>query len=155
MVHKEHGSEVIQFVLVVPLFLFLLFFAIQIACSFFTLQLASSELTQASMRMNTSGLIAAKDKDAFVKSEILGSSSQLVSERLDVTDAKVSTSKTKLNNSVGGSLDVSQNTSSSTCTATVTYSVPMVFLAPGFPHTLTRHLEWVCIDNHTIETKVS
>ncbi len=155
MRESERGGEVVQFVIVAPLFLALLFSCVQVACTVFSTQLVSSEIVQACLQMDTGGLVAAPNKEAFVKSQIIGSSTQLVAENLSVEGVKVAARRTHATRQAEEGETLLSKTAGSDFSCEVSYRVPSVFACIGVPQTLSRHVVWTSVDERVIEARAS
>ncbi len=150
---SERGSEVVQFVVAMPLFLALLFSCMQVACTVFTCQLISSEIVQACLEMDTGGLAIASNKEAFVKAQIIGASTQLAEENLSVSNVTIAARKTTSAREAGGGETLSSRTSGSNFTCDVSYQVPGLFACVGLPQVLSRHVAWTSVDERVIEAR--
>lgn len=155
MHESERGSEVVQFVIVIPLFLALLFSCVQVACTVFSTQLVSSEIVQACLQMDTAGLAVAPNKEEFVKSQIIGSATQLVEKNLVVRNVTVASRKTTAAREAGGGETLSSNTRGSDFSCDISYQVPGIFSCVGLPQTLSRHVVWTSVDERVIEARAS
>lgn len=150
---SERGGEVVQFVIVVPLFFALLFSCVQVACTAFSTQLISSEIVQACLQMDTGGLVVAPDKETFVKSQIIGSSTQLVEKNLDVRNVAVAAGRANAAYEAGGGRTLATDTRGSEFSCDVFYQVPGIFACVGLPQTLSRHVVWKSVDERVIEAR--
>lgn len=83
MVVDERGSESVQFSFAAVLLIVVAFGIMQAAMMNAAAIMLSSELTQACMRIDVSGLRTASDKESFVAEQILDESAQL--RRSDLT----------------------------------------------------------------------
>lgn len=83
MVLDERGSESVQFSFAAVLLIVVAFGIMQMAMMNAAAIMLSSELTQACMRIDVSGLRTASDKESFVAEQILDESAQL--RRSDLT----------------------------------------------------------------------
>ncbi len=153
MSESERGGEIVQFVIATPLFLALLFSCVQVACTMFSTQLVSSEVVQACLQMDTGGLTIAPDKEAFVKSQIIGSSTQLVAKNLSVKDVKIAPRKTRASRRAGGGETLSSNTAGTDFSCEISYRVPGIFACVGMPQTLSRQVVWTSVDERVIEAR--
>lgn len=91
MSRRELGSEIVQFVCVMPLLLAVVFGIIQVTLTMFSAEVFFSEVSQASLRIDTAGLVAAADKERFVADEIIGQVSQLDASSIEVKNVVVKT----------------------------------------------------------------
>ncbi len=151
----ETGSEIVQFVCVLPLFLMVVFGIIQVAVAMFSAEVLSSELSQASIRIDTAGLVSATDKNRFVADEIIGQVSQLNPDALQVCNASVNTTRS------GSTWEERNGTLQTRKTDTkvsfdVSYSVPTFVALPGWQTVeLKRHVSFDIDNQKAVEVQVS
>lgn len=150
----ERGSEVVQFVVVLPLLLLVVFAVVQIGGMTLVTSQLSSEITRACRQLDIAGLERAADKEAFLEAEILGASSQLKAELLQVDhvnwrrEAKRSTDE-------GQALAIEQRTTAVMLSYNVRYEMPSLMQAPGLSgHVLMRTVESTFVEGRTIEVEV-
>ena len=89
MVLDERGSESVQFSFAAVLLIVVAFGIMQMAMMNAAAIMLSSELTQACMRIDVSGLRTASDKESFVAEQILDESAQLRRSDLTVSGVRV------------------------------------------------------------------
>ena len=92
MVLDERGSESVQFSFAAVLLIVVAFGIMQMAMMNAAAIMLSSELTQACMRIDVSGLRTASDKESFVAEQILDESAQLRRSDLTVLGVRALTS---------------------------------------------------------------
>ena len=92
MVLDERGSESVQFSFAAVLLIVVAFGIMQMAMMNAAAIMLSSELTQACMRIDVSGLRTASDKESFVAEQILDESAQLRRSDLTVSGVRMESS---------------------------------------------------------------
>ena len=92
MVLNERGSESVQFSFAAVLLIVVAFGIMQMAMMNAAAIMLSSELTQACMRIDVSGLRTASDKESFVAEQILDESAQLRRSDLTVSGVRMESS---------------------------------------------------------------
>ena len=87
----ERGSEIVQFAVVVPLLMLVVFATVQLGGMTLVANQLSSEITRACRQFDVGGFERATDKEAFVEEGIVGASSQLRPNSLHVERGAVGT----------------------------------------------------------------
>ena len=144
---SDFGSEVVQFTLVVPLLLAVMFAVVYAACYVVSALVLDSELSQACSRFDTVGLVAAKDKPGFIAEEIIDESSQLSSSNIQVSNVDVSVQKRSL---TSGQDALEQHVRATTIAFDVAYRLPVSMGIPGLSNAeLAKHV--VCeVENERV-----
>lgn len=123
MVRDESGSEVVQFVFAVMALMLLLFGAVYVTRYATSALILSSELSQACLRLDTSGLLAAADKQRYLAEEIAGESSQLALDAITINGVRVHAHE----KNVASSWGVEQRASIVSVSFDVSYGLPVGF----------------------------
>ena len=87
---RERGSEMVQFLVVVPLVLLVLAAALQVGAVMLSIDRLTADVTRACRQLDAAGLSLAADKERFVKDELLGAATQLQPDLLTVRDVRLS-----------------------------------------------------------------
>ncbi len=154
MFRKEEGSELVQFVCVMPLLLALVFGIIQVAVVMFSAEVFFSEVSQASLRIDTAGLVAAGDRERFVADEIVGQATQLDASSLVVKNVVVSTRRD------GSAWDEAEGALKTRLVVTdvsfdALYAPSSISAIPGWPSGgFSRHISFSCNDERAVEVRV-
>lgn len=150
----DRGSEVVQFALAAPLVLFVLFAIVQVAGMMLSANQVTSEITRACRQLDVAGLERATDKEGFVKAEILGASTQLKGENLQVENVRMQSNQAVSK----GRLDegaIEERTSTTRLSYDMSYEVPNILAFPGLSkRTLARHVECSFLDERAIEVSL-
>ena len=134
----ERGSEVVQFVIVLPLLLAVVFSIVQLAGMTLAASQLSSEITRACRQLDAAGFELAANKERFIEEGILGASTQLDPARLHVEHVSWTSERTKREQPV---YDVS-------------YLLPAVADLPGLAgRVLKRHVRCSFVDGRAIEIR--
>lgn len=154
MARDETGSEIVQFVCVLPLFLAVVFGIVQVTSAMFSVQAFSSELEQASIRIDTAGLAAASDKERFVKDQIIGEVTQLQPDALEVRNVTLQAQRGGSTwSETGGALQT--RVVQSGVSFDVTYRAPTFLALPGWQDVeLSRHVTFSIDDQKAVEVQV-
>ena len=155
MLRNESGTEIVQFALVLPLFFAVVFGIVQVVSAMFSVEVLSSELAQASMRIDTAGLAAAPDKGAFVVDQIVGNATQLNRDALKVENVVLKSNRGGSTwNEPGGNLQT--RTVGTKVSFDVSYRAPTFLAIPGWRDVvLTRHVSCAIDDQKAVEVQVS
>lgn len=152
---SERGSEIVQFVVAVPLLLFAVFIVVQVGGMTLAASQVSSELSQAGRRMDAAGLARASDKEAFVKAEIVGAATQLRPDRLRVERVRVEDGRRRFSSDRADGMSIEQRTSSIVLSYDVFYDLPSMLDAPGLSNqTLRRHVRCEIVSGKAVEVEV-
>lgn len=150
----EQGSEVVQFVVTLPLLLLVVFAVVQIGGMTLATSQLSSEITRACRQLDVAGLERAANKEAFIESEILGASSQLKAESLQV-DNVIWQRKAHRSTGEGKTLALEQRTAAVELSYNVRYELPSLLQVPGLSESvLVRKVESSLVEGRTIEVEV-
>ena len=154
MFRRESGSEIVQFVCVMPLLLAIVFGIIQVALTMFSAEVFFSEVSQASLRIDTAGLVAAVDKERFVADEIVGQVSQLDAASIEVKNVVVGTRRD------GMAWDEAEGGLKTRLVATdvsfdALYRPASIIVIPGWSNEgFSRHVSFSCNDVRAVEVQV-
>ena len=152
---SERGSEVVQFALVAPLLLFALFGIVQVGGMMLAASQVSSDITRACRQMDLAGLRLASDKEAFVKAGILGASTQLIPENLQVERVRLESAQTRVTRLLGEGDSAEQRTATARLSYDVRYEVPSILDVPGLSgRTFSRHVDCSYVEGRVIEVEV-
>lgn len=153
----ERGSEIVQAVVAVPLLLLIVFSVVQAAGMMLTVSRVSTDITRACWQLDTAGLALAGDKEAFVKSELLGAATQLQADRLSVDSVVLSFASDEGQfGTTEGNLSVAQRTSVAQASFDVAYDLPVLAAIPGLDErTITRHVACARTEGRIVEVEVS
>ena len=144
----ERGSEVVQFVIVLPLLLAVVF-SIVLAAS----QL-SSEITRACRQLDAAGFELAANKERFVEEGILGASTQLDPARLHVEHVSWTSERTKREQPVRDGGAIEEQSTVIEASYDVSYLLPAVADLPGLAgRVLKRHVRCSFVDGRAIEIR--
>ncbi|WP_080802078.1 TadE/TadG family type IV pilus assembly protein [Arabiibacter massiliensis] len=151
---KEQGGEIVQFVVALPLLLLVVFSVIQLGTMTFAASRLSSEITRACRQLDVSGLERAVDKEGFVKSEILGASSQLREAALQVSDVRWRREERRSAGDTGdGALE--ERTVSVALSYRVRYELPSFVQVPGLSgQELSREVRAAIVEGRVVEVEV-
>lgn len=155
MRESEQGSEVVQFALVVPLLLFLLFSIMQIGGMILSANQVSSEITRACRQLDVAGLQRAVDKEGFVKRGIMGASTQLKGEYLQVNDVRMRSENMSSSGAYEGAGAIEQRTATMKLSYDMSYEVPSFLAFPGLAdRRFVRHVECSYVAGRAIEVSM-
>lgn len=167
MSDRERGSEIVQFVIAVPLVLLVLFAVVQTGAMMLSVNRLTADLTRACRQMDTAGLSLAADKEAFVAGELLGFATQLRPEQLHVSGVVLearedgrSSDPAQAGAAVGGMGDgfssVAQRSDVAQMSFDVAYELPALAALPGLEHqTISRHVLCMRVEGRIVEVEVS
>ncbi len=162
MNERERGSEVVQAAVVLPLVLLVVFAVVQVGGMMLSTHRLTADLVRVSRQMDIGGLVLAGDKEAYLKSQLLGPRSQLQSERLRVENVELKLeqrgqgarpSKTK---EVLGSDSflpfIEQRIQVVKVSFNVAYDLPSMVVIPGLSgQTIMRHLDCTSVESRVVE----
>lgn len=151
---SEKGSETVQFVVAAPLLLVILFSVMQVGGMMLAASQVSSEVTRASRQLDVAGFEQAADKGAFVKSEVLGSVTQLKPDNLRIDNVAWRTKQERSRSPhEGGALE--QRTTVTAVSYDVSYLLPVIAELPGLKdRTIARHVDCMLVDGRVIEVEL-
>lgn len=150
----ERGSEVVQFVVALPLLLLVVFAVVQLGGMTLAASQLSSEITRACRQLDVAGLERAADKEVFLKEEILGASTQLRAESLHVEHVSWRRAATRSSGEETG-LAIEQRTTAVELSYYVRYELPSLIQLPGLSgQMLVRKVESSLVEGRTIEVEV-
>lgn len=149
---SERGSEIVQFVVVLPLLLAMLFSIMQLAGMMLATSQVSSEITRACRQLDVVGFQRAADKERFVKDGILGASTQLDPDRLSVGGVTWAYEKRTQRQDVEDGSVLEQEALVAIASYDVRYRLPAIADLPGLTgKVLERHVRCSLVDGRTIE----
>lgn len=152
---SERGSEVVQFVVTVPLLLFVVFAVVQVGGMTLAVSQVSSELTQAGRQLDVAGLELASDKEAFVKAGVMGASTQLKGDRLRVERVRVKQGGSRFVREASDGMSIEQRTTSIVLSYDVSYDLPSFLDVPGLAdQVLRRHVEAEFVSGRAVEVEM-
>lgn len=161
---RERGSEMVQFLVVVPLVLLVLAAALQVGAVMLSIDRLTADVTRACRQLDAAGLSLAADKERFVKDELLGAATQLQPELLTVRDVRLSFDS-DANSSLAlahpgsvedGLLVIEERTSNGHFSFDVAYELPSLAAIPGMEHrSIARHVECARTEGRVVEVEVS
>ncbi|MEG0417419.1 pilus assembly protein [Gordonibacter sp.] len=162
----ERGSEVVQAVVAVPLVLLVVFAVVQMGGMMLSTHRLSADLVRACRQMDTAGLLLAGDKEAYLKSELLGPASQLQPERLRVEHVEFKLDQREGSENVPGTTEASpsggrlssigQRTSIAKVSFDVVYEMPSLMAFPGLSgQAVSRHLACTRVEGRVVEVEVN
>lgn len=155
MRRSDEGSEVVQFVVAVPLLLLVVFGTAQAGGAMLASSQVSSELTRACRQFDVTGLLMAPDRESFVEEGILGASTQLVPGNLSVRNVRAGVSEDRRQGLLGASA-IDQRSSVVSLSYDVEYRVPSIAAFPGMTgQVLSRHVSCSYADGRVVEIGVS
>ncbi len=152
MVVDERGSESVQFSFAAVLLLVVAFGIMQAAMMNAAAIMLSSELTQACMRIDVSGLRAASDKESFVAEQILDESAQLRRSDLTVSGVRVESNAREDAFSVSG---VSSRTALTSVSYDVSYRAPISLSGLRDGGRLSRRVACAVVDERVTEVSLA
>lgn len=148
----DRGSEVVQFVLAVPLLLFMVFAIIQLGGMMLSANQLSADISRACRQLDVVGFESALNKETFIKEGILGKSTQLKESNLQVSAVQSKKDEQCLTGRLPDQGLVEQRTATTTLTYDVGYAVPSFLAVPGLSDgLLSRHVTCVYVDGRAIE----
>lgn len=156
---NEEGSELVQFVCAFVCFFILLFSALQLSVVALSVNELNSDISRACRRIDSEGLLAAYNKNEFVKASILRNSDSLVDGNLQITRAAVKTSKSQgellgqsATDKVTRAGRLQGHRQETTMSCEVTYQIPVLFQIPGFSSwELKRAIRCNYVDGKAVE----
>lgn len=150
----ERGSEVVQFVIAMPLLLAVLFSIMQLAGMTLAASQVSSEITRACRQLDAAGFELAADKERFVKEGILGASTQLDPERLHVERVCWASERTNGERPVRDGGVIEERATMVAVSYDVRYRLPAIADLPGLTgRVLERHVQCTFTDDRVIEIR--
>lgn len=152
MVVDERGSESVQFSFAAVLLLVVAFGIMQAAMMNAAAIMLSSELTQACMRIDVSGLRAASGKESFVAEQILDESAQLRRSDLTVSGVRVESNAREDAFSVSG---VSSRTALTSVSYDVSYRAPISLSGLRDGGRLSRRVACAVVDERVTEVSLA
>ena len=152
MVVDERGSESVQFSFAAVLLLVVAFGIMQAAMMNAAAIMLSSELAQACMRIDVSGLRAASDKESFVAEQILDESAQLRRSDLTVSGVRVESNAREDAFSVSG---VSSRTALTSVSYDVSYRAPISLSGLRDGGRLSRRVACAVVDERVTEVSLA
>lgn len=152
MVLDERGSESVQFSFAAVLLIVVAFGIMQMAMMNAAAIMLSSELTQACMRIDVSGLRTASDKESFVAEQILDESAQLRRSDLTVSGVRMESSAREDAFSASG---VSSRTTLTSVSYDVSYKAPLSLFGLRDGGRLSRHVACAVVDERVTEVSLA
>ena len=152
MVFDERGSESVQFSFAAVLLIIVAFGIMQAVMMNAAAIMLSSELTQACMRIDVSGLRAASDRESFVAGQILDEFSQLRRSDLSVSGVKVESTAREDALPAGG---LSSRTASTLVSYDVSYKAPISLAGFREGGRLSRHVTCAVVDERVTEVSLA
>lgn len=152
MVVDERGSESVQFSFAAVLLIVVAFGIMQAAMMNAAAIMLSSELTQACMRIDVSGLRTASDKESFVAEQILDESVQLRRSDLTVSGVRVESNAREDAFSASG---VSSRTALTSVSYDVSYKAPISLSGLRDGGRLSRHVACAVVDERVTEVSLA
>ncbi len=150
----ERGSEVVQFVIVLPLLLVVLFSIMQLAGMTLAASQVSSEITRACRQLDVAGFELAADKERFIEEGILGASTQLDPDRLQVDRVGWTSERTKREGAVRDGGVIEEQATVVEASYDVRYRLPAIADLPGLTgRVLERHVQCSFVDGRAIEIR--
>lgn len=151
----ERGSEIVQFVIVMPFLLFMVFAVVQVGGTMLTINQITADLTRACRQIDAAGLSLAVDKEAFVRSELLGTATQLDESRLHISQITVSAEDEVGSHETSDAVSsIVQRTGVARISFDLAYDVPSLLAFPGLmDQRVTRHVEFSQTPDRVIEVE--
>lgn len=150
----ERGSEVVRFVIVLPLLLAVVFSIVQLAGMTLAASQLSSEITRACRQLDATGFELAANKERFVEEGILGASTQLDPARLHVEHVSWTSERTKREQPVRDGGAIEEQSTVIEASYDVSYLLPAVADLPGLAgRVLKRHVRCSFVDGRAIEIR--
>ena len=150
----ERGSEIVQFAVVVPLLMLVVFATVQLGGMTLVANQLSSEITRACRQFDVGGFERATDKEAFVEEGIVGASSQLRPNSLHVERVRWER-QMQQNRGASGDGSIEQRTTRLALSYDVRYELPSVLDVPGLSgQSLERSVTSVFCEGRAIEVEV-
>lgn len=151
---SERGSEIVQFVVAVPLLLLVMFSIMQIGGMMLATSQVSSQVTRACRQLDVGGFERATDKATFVRREVLGSVTQLRPENLQVDHVEWQRRQERSSGSHDEGV-LEQRTSVASISYDVAYRLPAIADLPGLSgRTIARHVDCSLVDGRVIEVEL-
>lgn len=152
----ERGSEVVQFVVAVPLVLLVVFGTAQVSATVLSSAQLSSEITRACRLVDGVGIAQAPNKGEFIKAQIIGASTQLDAASIAVANVQMAQSDLPSSVEEGVIGAVRREGSIVSLSYDVSYRVPSIVSLPGYSdQTLYRHVRCSVASGRVVELEVS
>lgn len=156
MNEQERGSEIVQFVVTVPLLLLALFATMQVGGMMLAISQVSSDIATACRQIDAAGLELAADKEAFLKSELLGEATQLIPANLQVSGVVLSRAHEKSAAALAANEALVQRTGHLEVSFGVTYKLASLAAFPGLEgKVLKRTVTFGHVDGRVVEVEVT
>ena len=144
----------VQFVIVLPLLLAVVFSIVQLAGMTLAASQLSSEITRACRQLDAAGFELAANKERFVEEGILGASTQLDPARLHVEHVSWTSERTKREQPVRDGGAIEEQSPVIEASYDVSYLLPAVADLPGLAgRVLKRHVRCSFVDGRAIEIR--
>ncbi|MEA5019887.1 MAG: TadE/TadG family type IV pilus assembly protein [Gordonibacter sp.] len=158
----ERGSEVVQAAVVLPLVLLVVFAVVQVGGMMLSTHRLAADLVRVSRQMDIGGLVLAGDKEAYLKSQLLGPRSQLQSECLRVENVELKLEQKgqgaqpskaeKVLGSDSSSSSIEQRMQMVKVSFDIAYDLPSMVVIPGLSgQTIMRHLDCTSVESRVVE----